>query len=70
MLILMSACLYSKQIKIGGIFLEQGTGFISSNLSTIFYILLFSALTLGFFWMITKEYEGLISRAAPSFDAG
>ncbi len=68
-LILASVCVYKKQTTISAIFLEQGTNFIGSNLSTIFYIILFSALTLGFFFMMIKEYTGLISIAAPEFNA-
>jgi len=68
-LIFVSAYVYTKQTKIGAIFLEQGTNFIASNLSTIFYIILFCSLTLGLFFMIIKEYEGLISIAKPDFDA-
>ena len=67
--ILVSACIYTKQTKIGAIFLEQGTDFIGSNPSTIFYIILFSSLTMGLFVMIIKEYSGLISMATPDFDA-
>ena len=67
--ILASTCMYSKQTEIGGLFLAQGTKFIASNVSTIFYMVLFSFLTMGLFWVIIKEYAGLISIATPEFDA-
>ena len=69
MIILVSVCMQAKQIKIGTISLDQGTNFTRSNLSTIFYILLFSAMTMGLLWMIVKEYSGLLSMAKPEFDA-
>jgi hypothetical protein len=68
-IILASIWLYRKQVGVSAIFLDEGTKFTANKPSTIFYIFLFFALTLGFFSMILLEYKGLISVGAPSFDS-
>lgn len=68
LVIVISVFLYRKQVGISAIFLNEGTRFTGSKPSTIFYILLFLGLTLGFFIMILLEYKGLISVGTPTFD--
>lgn len=65
--IAISIWLYRKQITLSGIFLDEGTKFTANKPASAFYIILFLALSLGFFFMIIFEYSGLVSMGAPSF---
>lgn len=65
--IAVSIWLYRKQITLSAIFLDEGTKFTANKPSTVFYIFLFLAFSLGFFLMIIYEYSGLVSMGVPSF---
>jgi hypothetical protein len=67
LIIAISVFVYRKQITIAAIFLAEGTKFTGNKPSTIIYIFLFLGLTLGFFLMLIKEYQGLISVGTPTF---
>jgi hypothetical protein len=69
LIITLHACFYKQEVQIGAIFLQEGTRFTSNKPSTVFYIFLFMACTLGFFFMLIEEYRGFISVGAPSFDS-
>lgn len=66
-IILFSVCLYKQSIKVGAVYLKEGTKFTGSKPSTAFYIVFFAACTLGFFFMIIQEYQGLLSMTQPEF---
>lgn len=65
--IAVSIWLYRKQITLSAIFLDEGTKFTANKPSSAFYIILFLALSLGFFFMLIHEYTGLVSMGEPSF---
>jgi uncharacterized membrane protein len=65
--IAVSIWMYRKQITLSGIFLDEGTKFTANKPASAFYILLFLALSLGFFFMLIYEYSGLVSMGTPSF---
>lgn len=50
-----------KQISLAAIFLAEATRFTWKKTSTFFYVVLFMALTFGFFVMLIQEYRGLVS---------
>ncbi len=67
--IVVSIWMYRKQITLSAIFLDEGTKFTSSKPASSFYILLFLALSLGFFFLLIFEYSGLVSMGTPSFNS-
>lgn len=68
LIITLSVCFYKQSIKVGAVYLKEGTKFTGNKMSTAFYIILFDACTLGFFFMIIQEYRGLLSIGEPTFD--
>lgn len=67
-IITFSVCLYKQSIKVGAVYLKEGTKFTGNKPSTAFYIVFFAACTLGLFFMIIQEYRGLMSIGEPTFD--
>ena len=65
---LASVCMLYKSLKLGSIFLKAASDYVSHAIFTLFYIILFMALTLGFLSMLIIEYTGLISIMEPTFD--
>jgi hypothetical protein len=68
LIVAISIWIYRKQITLSGIFLDEGTKFTANKPSTIFYIILFMALSLGLFVLVIFEYNGLIGVGTPTFD--
>jgi hypothetical protein len=68
LVVLLSICLYRKQVSIAGVFLKEGTKFTSEMPSNILFVLIFMAFTLGFLLMFIFEYRGLISMGKPTFN--
>ena len=67
LVIVISICLYSKQVPITGVFLDEATKFTGKNPSNILFVLIFMIFTAGFLFMFIFEYKGLISMGQPTF---
>ena len=61
LVIVISICLYRKQVPITGVFLDEATKFTGKNPSNILFVLIFMIFTAGFLFMFIFEYKGLVS---------